>query len=80
MSRRTTMQILDAYKQRLYDRQQWLHEKIAINMRAKKPVGYEQEEFYAIRWALTFILDNPKLAREHLQQDLKDRSEGKKEK
>lgn len=77
MSSKTASQILAGYLQRLQDRQDWLHEKINILREQKKPYGYEQEEFYATRWALEFIARNPELALEHIKKDLRERAERK---
>lgn len=77
VSSKTPSQILAGYMQRLQDRQDWLHEKINILKENKKPFGYEQEEFFATRWALEFIARNPELALEHVTKDLSDRAERK---
>jgi hypothetical protein len=73
MNKKTAAQVLEGYKHRLQDRQDWLHEKINLSKDAKRPFGYEEEEFYATRWVLAFIATHPELALQHLQADLAER-------
>jgi hypothetical protein len=75
VSRKTTAQVLEGYKHRLQDRQDWLHEKINLNKKMHRTFGYEEEEFYATRWVLAFIASNPEIALQHLQYDLRERAE-----
>jgi hypothetical protein len=77
VSKKTAAQVLEGYRHRLQDRQNWLHEKINLNKKMHRTFGYEEEEFYATRWALAFIATHPELAIKHLSEDLRERAERK---